>query len=102
MSHEATRLAEELRDACMKIRVKASIPLSSLIPLMQRAADLLDSPAQPAVGEEAERVAFEAWEYGRGGNVTRHDSGVYANSTMQGRWTVWLARAQSSAKGDEA
>jgi hypothetical protein len=39
---DKTALAAELRDACTKIRVKASIPLSALIPIMQRAADFID------------------------------------------------------------
>lgn len=34
-------LAEQLRDACDKVRLK-SYPLSDLIPLMQKAADELD------------------------------------------------------------
>lgn len=39
---DTTNLPTELRDACMKIRVKASTPLSALIPLMQKAADAID------------------------------------------------------------
>jgi hypothetical protein len=50
---EALKLADELRDACMKIRVKASIPLSALIPIMQRAADALAH--QPPAAVQAKR-----------------------------------------------
>jgi len=42
------------------------------------------------------RAAFEAWEKSRGGNLTRHDSGLYANSAMQGRWTVWQASRRAA------
>ena len=42
------------------------------------------------------RAAFEAWEKSRGGNLTRHDSGHYANSAMQGRWTVWQASRRAA------
>ena len=42
------------------------------------------------------RAAFEAWEKSRGGNLTRHDSGRYANSAMQGRWTVWQASRRAA------
>lgn len=65
MTPEAQRLVEELRDACMKIRVKASIPLSALIPIMQRAADEIDQLASmiPAGGlaEEARDAARYRW-----------------------------------------
>ena len=114
MSNQATRLAEEAKRATAKLHDAAMTVAAGQKPLtnlasMQRcwfdadaAIDALLALVQPAVNEEAERAAFEAWEHGRGGNVTRHDSGVYANSTMQGRWTVWLARAQSSADGKES
>lgn len=42
------------------------------------------------------RAEFEAWEQSRVGNITRHQGGLYANSTMQGRWTVWQAARRSA------
>jgi hypothetical protein len=42
------------------------------------------------------RAELEAWEKSRGGNITRHESGLYANSTMQGRWTVWQAARKAA------
>jgi len=116
VSNQATRLAEELRDACMKIRVKASIPLSSLIPLMQRAADLLDLQVQPAVSEEAGKYDGTWSVFNSGGacvieNVTFDLAADYMTADRFARgWNMvscvnittmeQLARAQSS-KGDE-
>jgi len=65
--------------------------------------DALLALVQPAVSEEAERKAFEAeaicrtWAY-------RNERGLWFYPMHDGGgdlWKGWLARAQSSSKGDE-
>lgn len=115
MTHEATRLAEELRKAAAEIRAEGHNGWGNAC---ADAADFLAALAQPAptaevalpaVSEEAERVAFEA-KFPVPAGVKWTDDGYevadsymnsYACDRFVAKWIAWLARAQSAAKGDE-
>jgi hypothetical protein len=45
---------------------------------------------------DSARAAFEAWERSRGGNLNRHQGGLYANNAVQGHWTTWQAARKAA------
>jgi len=116
VSNQATRLAEEAKRATAKLHDAAMTVAAGQKPLtnlasMQRcwfdadaAIDNLLALVQPAVSEEAERSAFEAYIRKDRGDLTTFGHGKnmhYLNGYVNNAWLGWIARAQSSSNSDE-
>ena len=99
MSNQATRPAEGIKST-LDLYIGHKPTFDSLCADI----DALLALVQPAVSEEAERAAFEAYIRKDRGDLTTFGHGKnmhYLNGYVNNAWLGWLARAQSSAKGDE-